>query len=115
MDTGGPVGVGNSPLLQATDKLGRDAGSTELLCRFPYLSAADFAVAAGERTAARATHPIGKYFSVGYCRFLSIQAASSELVNARRKSTGSGLKTGSQTGLIMMRGSMFCSGRQPCR
>ena len=58
--------------------------------------------------------PTGKCFVIGYCRFLSIHAASREVVSAWRTSIGSGLNIGTQTGLIMMRGSILSFGRQTC-
>jgi len=46
LDTRCTVGVCKSPLLQAPDEFGRDAGFTELLCRLPYLPATDIPVRA---------------------------------------------------------------------
>src|SRR5882762_11115867 len=46
LDTRCAVGESNSPLLQAVDKIGRDASSTELSCRLPHLPATDIPVGA---------------------------------------------------------------------
>src|SRR6267143_4915997 len=53
LETCCPVGECNSPLQQALDQVGSDAGITESLSRLPYLPAADIPVGAGRSVGLR--------------------------------------------------------------